>query len=200
MTDSEIVKTILAGNHDAFRTLAEKYQGPVFRTCIGFVHNKEDAEDITQEVLVKIYQSLSSFKGESAFSTWVYRIAVNASLNFLRKKSRQQIFTRIENFLGFDKNEPSIHFESRMHNPEQILTNRERSAQIQHALHSLPENQRIAFTLSKYDDLPQREIAEIMFLSEGAVEALMHRAKANLQKKLAGLHKKSFVRAGKNID
>lgn len=193
MSDIEIVQLVLAGNRDAFRTLAEKYQGMVFRTCMGFVHNKEDAEDITQDVLINIYQSLGRFRGQSAFPTWVYRIAINASLNFVRKKSRHSIFQRFETLFGFEKSNEIRQSESNTDNPEQILTNRERSEHIDNALASLPENQRIAFILSKYDDLPQREIAKVMNLSEGAVEALLQRGKANLQKKLAGFYVKKTV-------
>jgi RNA polymerase sigma-70 factor, ECF subfamily len=192
MTDTEIVQLVVAGNRDAFRTLAEKYQGMVFRTCIGFVHDKEDAEDITQDVLVSVYQSLGKFKGKSAFSTWIYRVAINASLNFVRKKSKRSIFRRFETLFGHEKTNEIQHIESGSFNPEQIMTNKERRDHIYSALDSLPENQRIAFTLSKYDELPQREIAQIMNISEGAVEALLQRAKTNLQKKLAGFyHKKN---------
>lgn len=190
MTDTEIVQLVIAGNREAFRTLAEKYQGMVFRTCMGFVHDKEDAEDITQDVLVSVYQSLEKFKGQSSFSTWVYRIAINASLNFVRKKSRLSIFQRFETLFGFEKTNEIQQIESGSFNPEQILTNKERSDSIHRALDSLPENQRIAFTLSKYDELPQRDIAQILNITEGAVEALLQRAKANLQKKLAGFYNK----------
>jgi RNA polymerase sigma-70 factor, ECF subfamily len=190
MTDSEIVQLVIAGNRDAFRTLAEKYQGMVFRTCMGFVHDKEDAEDITQDVFVSVYQSLGKFKGQSALSTWIYRVAINASLNFVRKKSRQSILQRFETLFGFEKTNELQQIESGTFNPEQILTNKERKASITRALDLLPENQRIAFTLSKYDDLPQKEIAQIMNITEGAVEALLQRAKANLQKKLSGLYYK----------
>ncbi|MFZ4705342.1 MAG: RNA polymerase sigma factor [Bacteroidales bacterium] len=190
MTDTEIVQLVIAGNRDAFRPLAEKYKGMVFRTSMGFVHNKEDAEDITQDVLVSVYQSLGKFKGQSSFSTWVYRIALNASLNFVRKKSRHSILQRFETLLGFEKKNEIQQIESGYFNPEQILTNKERRASIHRALDLLPENQCIAFTLSKYDDLPQREIAQIMNLTEGAVEALLQRAKANLQKKLSDFYNK----------
>ena len=85
MTDSEVIKLILQGDKEKFRILVEKYQQMVFRTCMGFLHNKDDADDLTQDVFIQVYQSLPRFKGESAFSTWIYRIAVNASLNKIRK-------------------------------------------------------------------------------------------------------------------
>ena len=185
MTESELIQHILNGNRDAFRSIVEKYEGIIFRTCMGFVHNKEDAEDITQEVLVNVYQSLSSFKGQSAFSTWVYRIATNASLNFIRNKSKRNIFQRIESIFGFEKTQDIPQLKSEADNPEQLMINKERSERLFNILNTLPEKQRIAFTLSKYDDLSQHEIALIMDITEGAVESLLQRAKANLQKKLS---------------
>ena len=95
MTDSEIIRLILEGDRQIFRILVEKYQSMVFRTCIGFLHNKDDADDLTQEVFIQAYQSLRGFKGEAAFSTWIYRIAVNASLNMVRKNSGNHLLYQI---------------------------------------------------------------------------------------------------------
>ena len=185
MNESELIQHILNGNRDAFRSIVEKYEDIIFRTCMGFVHNKEDAEDITQEVLVNVYQSLNSFKGQSAFSTWVYRIATNASLNFVRNKSKRNFIQRIESIFGFEKTQDIPQLKSEADNPEQLMINKERSERLFNILNTLPEKQRIAFTLSKYDDLSQHEIALIMDITEGAVESLIQRAKANLQKKLS---------------
>ncbi|MBK7099695.1 MAG: RNA polymerase sigma factor [Sphingobacteriales bacterium] len=82
MSDSEIIKNILEGNNADYKLLIEKFQNQIFRVAIGFVHNKEDAEEITQDVFVKAFRNLSSFSGKSSFSTWLYRIAVNQSINF----------------------------------------------------------------------------------------------------------------------
>ena len=89
MDEYELIQSILSGNQQDFKLLIKKYEANVFRTAIGFLHNKQDAEDITQDVFIKVYQSLSSFNGKAAFSTWLYRITVNSSLNFLRKKKRR---------------------------------------------------------------------------------------------------------------
>ena len=77
MSDNEIVQLVLAGNRDAFRAIAEKYQGMVFRTCIGFVHNKEDAEDITQETFIQVCRHVDQFREDSQLYTWIYTIAKN---------------------------------------------------------------------------------------------------------------------------
>ena len=190
MTDIEVISMILHGNRDKFRMIADKYQSMVFRTCMGFLHEKDDADDLTQEVFIQIYQSLSSFKGDSAFSTWIYRIAVNASLNSVRKNSRAPILNRIDSFFHTGKGKEISIPAYDSEDPERILIKMEKTKWIQDALDSLTENQRTAIVLSKYDDLSQKEISEIMQLSEGAVESLIQRAKANLKIKLSSAYKK----------
>ena len=194
MTDNEIIRLILEGNRQKFRLLVEKHQSMVFRTCMGFLHDKDDADDLTQDIFIQAYQSLNGFREESSFSTWIYRIAVNASLNRVRKKAGNPILHRIDSIFqpvqGKDLLSPFLDTV----NPESILISQENNKWVQNALDSLPENQKIAIVLSKYDDLPQKEIAEIMKTTEGAVEALIQRAKANLRIKLSSSYKKNRKR------
>jgi RNA polymerase sigma-70 factor, ECF subfamily len=193
MDDSEIIRLILNGDRHIFRMLVEKYQSMVFRTCIGFLHNKEDADDLTQDIFIKVFQSLHTFKGESAFSTWIYRIAVNASLNRVRKNSGNRVIYRFTSLFGSDNTEKEISLPVfNNENPESILINREHKKWLQDALDSLPENQRTAIVLSKYEDLSQKEISEIMKTTEGAVEALIQRAKTNLRIRLSSSYKKNI--------
>ncbi len=184
MNENELIKLILQGESDKFRIFVEKYRQMVFRTCMGFVHNKEDADDLTQEVFIQAYRSLPDFKMKSAFSTWLYRIAVNASLNKVRRSGRISFIDRIESLFGSDSPGAGQLFDT--DDPENIIIKKEHSQWLQRTLDSLPEKQRTAIALSKYDDLSQKEIAEIMKTSEGAVEALLHRAKKNLREKLSG--------------
>lgn len=185
MTDNESIGLILKGDKDQFRILVERYQQMVFRTCMGFLHNREEAEDLTQDVFIQAYQALARFKGESAFSTWLYRIAVNASLNKIRKSKLKLVFESFENLIGSDRTGSETYpVIKNDEDPEKIIIRQEHSEWLGRALDSLPENQKTAIVLSKYDDLSQKEIAEIMNTSEGAVEALLQRAKKNLRKKL----------------
>jgi len=190
MTESEIIKLVLQGEKENFRMLVEQYQQMVFRTCMGFLHNKDDADDLTQDIFIQAYQSLSRFKGESAFSTWLYRIAVNASLNKVRKTSKNFILQRIDAFLGAEKSREAPFLQSDTEDPEKILIRQEHVEWVGRALNLLPENQRTAIVLSKYDDLSQKEIAEILKTTEGAVEGLLQRAKKNLREKLS-VHRKN---------
>lgn len=191
MTDPELITLILQGDKDSFRILVERYQQLVFRTCMGFMHNREDAEDLTQDVFIQVYRSLSRFRGESAFSTWLYRIAVNASLNRLRRSPVKMIFEALDRYTI---SVPVINEDD----PEKILISREHAAWLRRAVNSLPKNQRTALILSQYEDLSQKEIAEIMMTSEGAVESLLFRAKRNLRKRLSAGSKKHENRHRKN--
>ena len=190
VTDSEIISRILAGERNNYQLLVERYQSMVFRTCLGFVHNKEDADDLTQEVFIQAYQSLKNFKGEASFSTWLYRIAVNASLNKVRRSSKFNFLKRFDTLFSSGKEADKTHPDMYAKDPEEILLQTEQAEWVQKALDSLPEKQRTAIVLSKYDDLSQKEIAKIMKTSEGAVEALLQRARTNLREKLVNDYKK----------
>ena len=169
-----------AGNHESFRWLVEKHQKMVFVTAMGFVHVKEDAEDLVQEVFVKVFKNFQDFKGDAEFSTWLYRITVNACINFLNKKKRTDLLLRTGDlFLSLINKADD--------NPEKEMLETEMSEAIKTAIGTLSNKQKTAFVLSKYDELSQKRIAEIMNISEGAVEQHLQRAKKNLQKKLGSL-------------
>jgi len=192
MTESEIISLILQGDRHKYKILVEKYQSMVFRTCMGFLHNKDDADDLTQDIFIQAYQSLQGFKGTASFSTWIYRIAVNASLNKVRKLSGNPILQRLDTLFGAGKEKDISLPVYDSEDPESILIRQEHKEWVKKALDSLPENQRTAIVLSKYDDMSQKEIAEIMKTTEGAVEALIQRAKTNLRVKLSSSGK--FIR------
>lgn len=185
LTDFEIIKKITEGDRNQYRILVERYQQMIFRTCMGFLHNRDDADDLVQDIFIQAYQALPEFRQQSSFSTWLYRIAVNASLNKVRKNSKNILIRYLDRFSGSEARDNPVSTFSDNENPEDILIHNEYRAWVQKALDSLPPNQRAAIVLSKYDDLPQKEIAEIMNTTEGAVEALIQRAKANLRESLA---------------
>ena len=182
MSEQQLIKEILSGNTSAFKILVDRHQGMVFHTAMGFVHSKEDAEDITQEVFIQAFRSLSAYQKRSEFSTWLYRITVNTSINFVNRNKLRRFFIdtgeNIKSLLNISSDEKNAH---------QRLESDERDKMVRNAIDNLPEKQRTAFVLSKYDDLSQREIADLMKISEGSVEQLLQRAKANLQKKLSRL-------------
>jgi len=189
MDDKAFQEALKSGHPEAFKKLVEHYQNKVINTCYGFLHNKEDAEDVAQEVFIEIYQSIAGFREEAKLSTWIYRISVTKSLDFIRKKTRKKRFGHIRNILGLNRQVEQIPAPPGA-NPETNLEHQERARILQEAVDSLAENQKIAITLSKYDGFSNKEIAGIMGTSVSSVEALIHRAKKNLQKKLYQYYKK----------
>lgn len=159
----------------------------VYNTALGIVQNAEDAEDIAQETFVQVYQSIGSFKGESKFSTWLYRITIAKALDHERKKKRKKRFAFVKSIFGEESqivvNPPDFH------HPGVVLDKKENAAVLFRAIAELPENQRIAFTLHKVDGLSYQEVSEIMNTSVSSVESLMHRAKTNLRKRLEDYYK-----------
>jgi len=182
ITESETIHQILQGNRHQFSELMARYQGMVFRTAMGFVHAKADADDLTQEVFIRAYEALDTFKFDSAFSTWLYRIAVNQSLNHLERIRRRGLI-----MVAGDMLKHLLGSEDPQRDPHRLLEDEQRDEAIRKAIDSLPRNQQIAFVLSKYDDLTQKEIAAVLHTTEGAVEQLLQRAKSTLRKKLAPL-------------
>jgi RNA polymerase sigma-70 factor (ECF subfamily) len=155
----------------------------VYNLALQYVQNAEDAMDITQEVFVALHQSLTTFKGEAQLSTWVYRIAINKSLDFIKAKNRKKRFAWLTSLFNPDTNALQFDIHTFEH-PGVILEQKEALAKIFRFINELSENQKTALILSKIEQKSQVEIAEIMNLSTKAVESLVQRAKQNLEKKL----------------
>ena len=193
MSEAEIIQKLQQGSELTFRQMVEKYQKQVVNTCLGLVHNTEDAEDIAQEVFIEVFRSVQKFRGDSKLSTWLYRIAVNRSLNFIRDNRQRKWFQSIDDSITNNRRDIQHLTTGVNDNPGQGMENVQRSALLHEAMDSLPQNQRVAFTLSKYDDLSYQEISAIMDLTISSVESLIHRAKKNLQKKLYKCYKKKCI-------
>ena len=181
MNEWILIEQLKQGEELAFKTIVETWQSMVYNTALGIVQNMEDAEDISQEVFVQVYQSIHSFKGESKFSTWIYRITVSKSLDHERRKKRKKRFAFIRSLIGAEPEIPAPDF----HHPGVMLDNKENAAVLFNAIQKLPQNQRIAFTLHKVEGLSYQEISDVMKTTISAVESLLHRAKNNLKKILA---------------
>ena len=173
-----------SNNTNDFQSIVENLQEKVRNTCFRYVNNVEDADDIAQDVFIQVYESMNHFREESQISTWVYRIAVNKSLDFLRSKKRKKRFGQLTSlFRSTEEGEEIIEIPS-YGTPQEELEDKERKEVLDWALSKLPDNQKTAIILSKYEGFNNKEITEIMDLSLSAVEALMHRGKKNLQKEL----------------
>lgn len=182
MTEQELIYQLKEGNEIAFKHLVETRQSLVFNTVLGFLQSQEDAEDVTQDVFVKVFESIHQFKAESALSTWVYRVAVTTALEYIRRKKRKKRFGFLTPLLG-EENEPTLELPD-FHHPGVRLDNKEKASMLFKAIKELPENQQIAFILNKVEGLSYQEVSTIMKTSLSAVESLLHRAKNNLRELL----------------
>ena len=153
----------------------------VFNVALQYVQNKEDAEEITQDVFVKVYQSFDKFQQKSTLKTWLYRITINESLDFIKKKnSKKRFFV----FGKKSQNEFEIVNISTFEHPGVLMEQQEDAKILFETINTLPENQRTAFILSKIDGLSNPEISEIMEMSISAIESLIFRGKNTLKEKL----------------
>ncbi len=189
MEEQKFIKLLKEGKQSAFNRLLDDYQQKVFSTCISFVPNKEDAEDIAQEVFLEIFKSISRFKGDSKLSTWIYRIATNKCLEFIRKKNTKKRFAFMQSILGNEIALDKTTYFTEFNHPGIVLENKEKSAIIFKAINSLSENQRAIFTLAKIDGKSYQEIKEITGKSLSSVESIMFRAKKSLKEKLEIFYK-----------
>ncbi|MGJ8745083.1 RNA polymerase sigma factor [Polaribacter sp.] len=184
MNEETFITQLQAGKQAAFSLLLDEYQQKVFGTCISFIPNREDAEDVAQEVFLEVFKSINKFKGNSKLSTWIYKIATNKCLEFIRKKNTKKRFAFMQTIMGNDIPMDKTSYFTEVNHPGILLENQEKSNIIFKAINTLPESQRVIFTLAKIDDKSYQEIVEITGKSLSSVESLMFRAKKALQEKL----------------
>ena len=189
MEEFELINKLKNGDEEAFSLLIDRYEKLILKNCYRFVNDKETSRDLTQDVFLEIYRSVNFFRAESKLSTWIYQISVRKSLDYLKSQKRSKRFAILKSIFESDEMTESIQDPESL-NPEEYLENQERVKILSWALGKLPENQRVAFTLSKNEQLEAGEVAAIMSLSVSSVNSLIHRAKANLRKILYNYYKK----------
>ncbi|REG87320.1 RNA polymerase sigma factor [Winogradskyella sediminis] len=189
MKETEFIQELKLKSTKAYSQLLDAYQQKVFSTCISFVPNKEDAEDIAQDVFIEVFNSINKFKGESKLSTWIYRITTNKCLEFIRKKNTKKRFAFLQSITGNVIPMDKTNYFTEMNHPGILLENKELNATLFKAINSLPESQAVVFTLHKIDGKSYQEVAEITDRSLSSVESVMFRAKKNLKKLLENYYK-----------
>lgn len=178
MDQAAITAKIKKGDPTVFTVIVEQFQQMVYNTALNIVQNEEDAEDVTQEVFIDVYEGLKNFREEAQLSTWIYRIAINKALDLEKRKKRQKHGGLLKRIFSVKEAEEPVSF----FHPGAQLDNKENAALLFKALKKLPENQQVAFTLHKIEGLAYKEVAEIMKTSLYAVESLIARAKTGLKK------------------
>jgi RNA polymerase sigma-70 factor (ECF subfamily) len=182
--DLELIRRTARGDEEAFEELVEKHKRPLLNTVYRYIGDPEDAEDLAQEVFVKVWKNASGFKGRSKVSTWLYRIAVNACLNDRRKRKH-----RVE---SLDRMQESGRTPDALV-AEEDRESAERNRIVREALSELPGRQRMALMLSRFEGRSYKEIAEIMDTSLSSVESLIFRAKEGLARRLLPLRERGEI-------
>jgi len=184
-TDKELVRRVQKGDLRAFDLLFSRYQYKIVNLVGRFLRDPEDVQDVVQEAFIKAYRALPRFRGDSAFYTWLYRIAINTAKNHIVSRNRRPPGSDVEI-------EDAEHFESadalrEFEDPESSLARDELEAEIHAAIADLPEDLRSAVTLREFDGLAYEEIAEIMDCPVGTVRSRIFRAREAIDKRIAPL-------------
>jgi len=192
LNEDNFISRLKAKDQSAFKELVEQFRDRVYNTALGLLQDDNDAEDISQEVFLEVYLSITDFREKSKVSTWIYRITVQKSLEFIRKQNRKKRSATLLSLFG-KENMVAAPYNSPFYHPGVQLENKERAVILFKAIKKLPINQRMAFTLNKVEYLSYQEIAEIMKVSVSSVESLLFRAKQNLRKILTGFYKENEI-------
>ena len=176
--EQELIARAQNGDTEAFSPLVYKYQQKIYNLIYRKVGDRETAEDLCQEVFLKAWQALPNFNGQSVFYTWLYQIAFNCSIDYIRKRDREIIFACEELPQNADDGLPMLQTQP---SPCQILEKEELGHIIRKAMHKLPLSQRSVLYLRYWEDLPIKEIASRLGKSEGTVKTYLHHARQKLR-------------------
>jgi RNA polymerase sigma-70 factor (ECF subfamily) len=171
--DHQAIERFLAGDASAFEELYHRYQPYVYNIVNGIIQNADDARDVTQDVFLQVYDSLPAFRGGSAFSTWLYRVAVNAAITHVRKEKRHPHIP-LDALCEFRADIDS--------EPEQQATRMETQQAVQEVLAQLPEQQRAVLVLRYFQEMSLEEMAEMLNCSVAAVKVRLHRARNSFRR------------------
>ncbi|MGD9034471.1 MAG: sigma-70 family RNA polymerase sigma factor [Desulfobacteraceae bacterium] len=184
--DALLIRDFCEGDKAAFDNLVLKHKDRLFSLCYRLLGDYEEANDSAQETFIKVYRSLKKFRLESAFSTWLYRIAVNTCKNKLKSSAFRQKrkMVPLENPISANRSSPSREIQDDSQCPAMALENKERMRVIQEAINALPEEQREVVTLRDIEGFSYEEVAEITGFNLGTVKSRLARARLSLRKTL----------------
>jgi len=183
--DKELVKQVQNGSKKAFDLLVLKYQHRIIKLVLRYVRERSDAEDVAQEAFLKAYRALPNFRGDSAFYTWMYRIAINTAKNHLVASGRRPIEVDLENADGESLDIEEL--QKDVATPENLLLTEEIRETVQNTIGSLPDDLRMAITLREADGLSYEEIATAMECPIGTVRSRIFRAREAVEQELKPL-------------
>ncbi|MDX6190568.1 sigma-70 family RNA polymerase sigma factor [Flavobacterium sp. Fl-318] len=172
LDDQHYIRLIIQGDSNSFAVLVNRYKDMIFSLALKMVKNREEAEEVAQDTFIKIYTSLSKFKGDSKFSTWIYKIAYNTCLDRLKKNKKEENNISIDEF--------SAHLIKTMDNALSVLEEKERKQTIQKCLNLLPGDENFLLTLFYFDDQSLEEIGKIMNISANNAKVKLFRSRQKL--------------------
>jgi RNA polymerase sigma-70 factor (ECF subfamily) len=184
--DAKLIEAFKGGDKAAFDKLVLKHKNKLFNLCYRFLGDYQEANDSAQETFIKVYESLKKFRFQSAFSTWLYRIAVNTCKNKLKSSAYRQKkrMVSLDNPGSPDKSQPAMEIQDETYSPVKELEKKERMRMVQEAIDTLPTEQKAVVTLRDIEGLSYEEIVEITGFNLGTVKSRLARARLDLRKKL----------------
>ena len=185
-SNEDLMGSVRLGNRHAFEVLINRHQRSVLNFIFRFLGNRADAEDLTQEVFLRVWKAAGTYKPDAKFTTWLYRIATNLCINRQHAIRIRRLFVQshIQEQIQNSKDSSIIGESAGILSPEDRIIDSEQSVRLLNALNELPTSQRVAIVLRIYDEMSYQEIAQIMDRSVSSVDSLLIRAKKNLHKKL----------------
>jgi RNA polymerase sigma-70 factor (ECF subfamily) len=172
ISDQHYIDKILGGETNAFTALVDRYKDMIFSLSLKMLKNREEAEEVAQDTFIKIFNSLSKFKGDSKFSTWIYKIAYNTCLDRLKKNKKEDLNISIDEF--------SAHLIKTMDNALSALEDKERKQTIQNCLNLLPGDENFLLTLFYFEEQSLEEIGKIMSINANNVKVKLFRSRQKL--------------------
>ena len=180
--DTKLIHAALRGNQAAYKSLMKKYHDQIYHLIARIIRNKDQVEDLTQETFVKAFSSLKNFNEEYAFSTWLYKIATNSSIDFIRKKKLDTF--SIDKPIQVNDSDYTFELPDTTYQPDKTLIQRQRSTLIEEAIHQLPEKYKKVILMRHTEERDYAEIAKMLKLPIGTVKAHIFRARELLNKYL----------------
>ena len=182
MDDQRIVQEILAGNTEKFSELVHRFEKNIYSLSMRYSRNSEDAMDLTQEIFIKVYKNLNTFQEKGRLSTWIYRIATNACLDFVRKKQKYRVVSLTEE--DYDGNESTMELPDSSMEPEELYLRQEQTSAVSAALETLSPEYKQMIILRDIQGLSYEEIGNVLQMESGTVKSRIFRARDALRKVL----------------
>ncbi len=192
LSDQELVALFHQGNQEVIDQFLQRYQTRVYRLAFGILRNPQDAEEVIQEVFLRIFRKLHTFKGESSFSSWLYRVAINTTFMKIREKKGTEVMSLEEVERLLDQESAKAGATDWARRPDDELLSEEAIGVITDAMEKLPDEFKIVVTLRDIDGLSTEEVGKLLELSPAAVKSRLHRARLFLRKRLEEFYRQLY--------